>query len=265
MSDSASTLLYVYGVVRPGFDLARAPAGLDDHPLELVPAGDAAALASYLPREKYSPEIIEQRSGDMEWVSPRAVAHDRVLTWAQERGGIVPMPMFSLWADPDALAHSLAARADELRRTFERVRDADEYGLRVHRRDQDVLAAIHEMDPDLAALRRQAEAAAPGQRYLLERKIAEQSRQAVRAAGQRMAREVFDSLRQKAREAVTRPLTPAAAAPDNATLVLNAAFLVDRVRLDAFREQLAQHVRTMEPRGMTFDFTGPWAPYNFVA
>ena len=52
--------------------------------------------------------------------------------------------------------------------------------------------------------------------------------------------------------------------PD-ATLVLNGAFLVDRNRLDAFRAAVGAHVRDYQPRGLAFDFTGPWPPYNFVS
>lgn len=258
-------LLYVYGVVAPAFDAARAPAGLDDGRLEVLPGGSFAALVSRLPSAEYGPERIEQLSGEMAWVSPRALAHDRVMTWAQEHGGIIPMPMFSLWSEDAAVAAMLAERDAELRRTFERVAGADEYGLRIHRRDQDMLAHIHELDPAIGALRDQAGAAAPGQRYLIERKIAEQAKQAIRAASQRLAREAYAALQPLAREAALLPLTPSSSAPPETTLVLNAAFLVDRSRLDAFRAELATHLRVAEPRGLAFDFTGPWPPYNFVA
>jgi hypothetical protein len=257
-------LLYVYGAVAPGFDASRAPAGLDDAKVEVLRGGSFAALLSRLPSDDYSPQRIEARSGEMEWVTPRALAHDRVMTWAQEHGGIIPMPMFSLWSGDAAIGEMLASRDAELRRAFERVAGADEYGLRIHRRDAEMLAHIHELDPDIAEVRRQADAAAPGQKYLLERKIAEQSKQAIRAASQRIAREAYAALEPLSREAMLRPLTPPASAPADTTLVLNAAFLVERARLDAFRAELTKHMRSGEPRGLTFDFTGPWPPYNFV-
>ena len=259
------SLLYVYGVVRNDFDAARAPAGLDDLPAEVVRGESYAALVSRLPTARYAPEEIERRSGEMDWVSPRAMAHDRVLTWAQEHGGIIPMPMFSLWGDAGALIASLAQRDEELRRSFARVDNADEFGLRLHRRDQEMLAKIDELDPRIASLRAEASAASPGQRYLLERKIAEQAKLSLRAASQRIAKEVFAALQPLAREAVTRPLTASSAVPAEGTLVLNAAFLVDRARFDAFRAELTRQLRDLEPRGLAFDFTGPWPPYHFVS
>ena len=259
-----TALLYAYGVTRPGFDPAQAPAGIEDSRVEVLPAGEFSALISHVPGATYAPGVVERSSGEMEWISPRAVAHDRVLTWAQEHGGIIPMPMFSLWTSARALVESLQARDAELRSTMARVSGADEFGLRVHRRDREMLERIHELDPEIGALRREADAASPGQRYLLERKVAEQSKQAIRAASQRLAREVYAALQPLAREAVTRPLTPSAATSTDATLVLNAAFLVDRSAFDAFRAELTRRTRECEPRGLSFDFTGPWPPYHFV-
>jgi hypothetical protein len=45
---------------------------------------------------------------------------------------------------------------------------------------------------------------------------------------------------------------------------LNGAFLVDGKRIDEFRSAVGALVRDYQPRGLSFDFTGPWPPYNFV-
>ena len=233
----------------------------------IVTRGRIAALVSRVPESAYGASAVEEKSGDVEWLSPRAMAHDRVLTWAQEHGGVIPMPMFSLWRSEEALTKSLADQASDLSSVFERVSGADEFGLRVHRRDTVMLESIHEFDPDMAKLRQQAQAASPGQRYLLERKLADEGKGAVRAAAQRMAKQIFEELRAISRDALSRPLTPepgGGRVPD-ATLVLNGAFLVDRKRVDEFRAAVGAHVRDYQPRGLAFDFSGPWPPYNFVS
>lgn len=264
MSNSdAATVVYAYGLVRAVFDATRAPGGLDDAPVQVFPSGQFGALASVLPKSAYAADQVETNSGDVAWLSPRAMAHDRVLTWAQEHGGVVPVPMFSLWADARALTESLAARDTELTRIFARVEGADEFGLRVHRRDAEMIAKAHELDPEIADLKRGAAAASPGQRYLLERKLADQAKAAARAASQRLAKEIFESLKALSRDAVARPCTPTQDAVPDVTMVLNGAFLVDRRRLDAFRAAVSEHIAANEPRGLAFDFTGPWPPYNF--
>jgi hypothetical protein len=261
----ARDLCYVYGIVRESFDASRAPAGLDDAAVSVAKSGRIGAIMSRVPESMYGASAVEETSGDVAWLSPRAMAHDRVLTWAQEHGGVIPMPMFSLWRSEAALTKSLAAQASDLTRVFDRVSGADEFGLRVHRRDAALLASIDDFDPEIAKLRREAGAASPGQRYLLEAKVAEQGKNAVRAVAQRMAKQIFEELRAISRDALSRPLTPEPGHVPDATLVLNGAFLVDRKRLDEFRAAVGAHVRDYQPRGLAFDFTGPWPPYNFVS
>jgi Gas vesicle synthesis protein GvpL/GvpF len=262
---SAHGLCYVYGIVRDSFDASLAPPGVDDTKVTVVRRGRIAALASSVPETIYGSSAVEENSGDVAWLSPRAMAHDRVLTWAQEHGGVIPMPMFSLWRSEEALSKSLASQASELTRVFERVSGADEFGLRVHRRDAVMLESIHEVDPEMAQLRAQAQAASPGQRYLLERKLADEGKGAVRSAAQRMAKQIFEGLRAISRDALSRPLTPEQGRVPDATLVLNGAFLVDHEHVDEFRAAVGAHVRDYQPRGLAFDFTGPWPPYNFVS
>jgi hypothetical protein len=261
---SDNAMVYVYGIVPEAFDVSRAPAGVDDHAVELVKRPPIAALASRVSPSEYGPDVIEQRSADVSWLSPRAVAHDRVLTWAQERDVVVPLPIFSLWTSEESLTRSLDRQRKDLTAVLKGVSGADEFGLRVHRRDREMLESLDDVDPEIKQLRAEAKAASLGQRYLLERKLADEGKKAVRAAGQRFAREIFEQLSALSRDAVARPLTPDRSRADEATLILNGAFLVDRTRLDVFRQAVADAQRVRESRGLAFDFTGPWPPYNFV-
>lgn len=256
---------YAYGIVRAVFDPAQSPGGLDDTAVRVLKSGSLGALVSRLSGRGYAVDVVESNSGDVSWLSPRAMAHDRVLTWAQENGAVIPLPMFSLWASEDTLTKSLIEQTSRLTRVLESVAGADEFGLRIHRRDAVMLDAIDDLDSELAALRRESLAAPPGQRYLLERKLADRGKSAVRVASQRMAKKIFDELSGFARDARMLPLVPEPGRTSDVTLVLNAAFLVDRKRLDEFRAAVGAHVREYQPRGLVFDFTGPWPPYNFVA
>ena len=261
-----SMVIYAYGFVRAGFEVSRAPAGIDDAPVIVCAdaASSFAALTSRLPGDAYNARQVEERSAELSWLSPRAQAHDLVLTWAHDHGGVLPLPMFSLWASEASLREAMASRRDELVATFARIAEADEFGLRVHRRGAVMMESVGRIDPVIRQLEDEAAAAAPGQRYLLERKLADEKRAAARKASQRLAREVYERLKQVSRQAVSRPLAPTAASSPDMTLVLNGAFLVDRARADEFRAMVARQMQEHESLGLAFDFTGPWPPYNFV-
>lgn len=257
-------VIYVYGIVEPAADIVNAPPGLDGARVSIEREGDTAALVSALDAAVYGRDAVEAQSADVEWVAPRAVAHDAVLTWASDAGPVVPLPMFTLFTDGAAVRAMLRERADELRATLDRVAPAQELGVRVFRVDAELARHMAELSPAIAELEGEAQSATPGQRYLLERK-AERARAAeLRRVAADVAHDVYDALAGHAIEGTTEPLPTRDGGQQGGGAVLNAYFLVRRDALDPFRAALTTLVRRYEPLGFRFDFTGPWPPYHFA-
>ncbi|MGH7623762.1 MAG: GvpL/GvpF family gas vesicle protein [Gemmatimonadaceae bacterium] len=263
----------MYGVVRPGMAMAPAPRGLDGAPVMLEPGPGAApavdlpmaALVSRVDPAAYTPTVVETRVGDMEWVGPRAEAHDAVLTWASEQNAVVPFPMFTLYASAESLHEMLRERGAALDALLRRVAHADEWSVRLFRLDDAMAAALEEWSPAMAELARQAAAATPGQRYLLERKADEQRGAELLRLSAEAASESFAALSAHA-DAAVRDALPAARMQERqaGAAILDAAFLVHRDRGTGFREVVAELARTLEPRGLRIALSGPWPPYHFV-
>ncbi len=263
---TAQSIWYVYGVVSDAFDASGAPPGIDDAPVTVEHVAGFGVLVSHLDVATYDPAAIEASSGDVEWVSPRAVAHDRVLTWASDKGPVVPLPMFSMFTGRAAMSDTLEPRASRLRESLARAAAGREYALRVYRVDAELLANIARLSPRLAELASSAAAATPGQRYLLERKLDAEKRSELRVFAQRTTEEVVDALQPHAVGVARSPIprVTAAETSSSGTMILNAAFLVADERLDAFRAALTTLVERHTPHGFRFDFTGPWPVYHFV-
>jgi hypothetical protein len=260
----ADQVHYVYAVVDAGADTSGAPLGIDDRPIQLLEEGRTAALVSLLDASVYAGPEVESRSGDIEWLGPRARAHDAAVTWASERAAVVPLPMFSLFRDAEGVRAMLRERQDALIRTLDRVRNRQEYGVRLFRIDDALTARLAEMSPRIAELERAAEAASPGQRYLLTRKLETERAEELRRIGGEIAQRSFDRLRTHAAAAVLDSLPRRTLEGMAGTAVLNASFLLQRDASEAFRRELTGLVQEYEPRGFRFEFTGPWPPYHFV-
>src|SRR5437773_2015896 len=182
-----SDIWYVYGVVPAGFDLGRAPAGLDDASIELCEGDEFAAVVSRLDGERYAPNVVERATEDVEWLAPRAVAHDRVLTWLSDNGPVVPLPVFSLFSGTPAVQKMLRERHPQLAAALQRAVSGREYALRVYRVDSELAKSAADLSPKLAQLRDAAAAASPGQRYLLERKFETERKNALHSISARIA------------------------------------------------------------------------------
>lgn len=255
---------YVYGIVPAAFDAAGSPAGLDGRPVRKVVEGDVAALVSSLDAAEYGSEGIDEQATDLDWLAPRAQAHDAVITWANDPGPVVPLPMWTLFSSEPGVCGMLAARLGELHATLARIADADEYSLRVFARAAEVRASLESLAPEIAEAQRALAGAPPGQRYLLERKLESQKKELLRSAAENVAARVYDEVRAAAVDSVLEPL-PRSSAVAEAQAVLNAVFLVRREGFEEFRRRVSEAVAAHKDRGFHFEFTGPWPAYHFVS
>ena len=264
MPTSPTSICYVYGIVPSTLDLASAPEGLDDARVAVETFDGVAALVSAVDAAAYTPDALERSTADVDWMSPRAMAHDRVLTWASDRGAVVPMPMFTLFTGPAAVQSMLRERSAQLSASLRRVARGREYALRVYRVDAELMDAMPALSPRLAELAAVAAAATPGQRYLLERKLDGEKRDEMRSVTRDVADSIVQALSAHAVDAVRSPIPKIADAGGRGTMVLNAAFLVAADRLTGFQQILTSLVERHGTSGFRFDFTGPWPPYHFA-
>lgn len=257
-------LCYVYGVVPASINTATAPNGIEHGQVSLIPNGEYGALATSVSAADYAPGKVEALTADVDWVSERAMAHDRVLTWASDNGAVIPFPMWTLFRDAQAVRGMLTKRQAELRQTFARLGKGREFIVRVYVQTGVLRENIDTHVDELRQLEEEAKKASPGQKYLLQRKIEERRRDAGRDVASKAATEIFDSLSACSLETVREQPVNSGAPREQGRAILNASFLVDPSRLVEFQRALTGMVNKYEGSGFKFDFTGPWPPYHFV-
>jgi hypothetical protein len=257
-------LYYVYGVVSGSVETATSPAGIDGGPVSLIANESVSALATSVSAADYAPDRVEELTADVDWVSERAMAHDKVLTWASDNGAVIPFPMWTLFRDATAVKSMLSKRMTELQTTFARVGDGREFIVRAYVQPGVLKDRLGEHSAELTSLEAEAAKATPGQKYLLERKIENLRRDAGRDVAAKVAGEIHDALRAASMESVREQPVNSGAPREQGRAVLNASFLVAPPRVVEFQRALTAIVNKFEPSGFKFDFTGPWPPYHFV-
>lgn len=263
------TLCYVYGITERSVaasEMGTLPGGLESAPVTLVAEGEVTALVSTLSAAHYEAEPLERATADVGWVGPRAVDHDRVLTWASDLtgGGVVPLPMFSLFRDETSVRAMLRQRALELATALARVRRGREYAVRLYRIDAELRGALAELSARIAELERDAERASPGQRYLIERKVEVERKNEGKRVGHEVARRVQQELAAAALESVVDPLPAGTSASAPGTLLSSASYLVRHEGIEQFQRAVTALMQEFHGRGFHLDFSGPWPPYHFA-
>jgi hypothetical protein len=256
-------LLYLYGFVPS--DAATPPpelSGMDGAAVRLLDAGAFALASSEVDPAVYSAGALEERLGDLAWVGARGVEHEKVVTWFADHSTIVPVRLFTLFSSETSLLEEARRRADDVRASLRRFRGVREWDLKVSYELATLSRHLSELSDDARKMDAEIEAAAPGRRYLLERKREDVTRREAPAAARRRARSLLDELRPLA-AAVTELDIPVHR--DGLPVVLDAALLVPEERVEDLRKRVAAQEQELRGIGIRAQLTGPWAPYRFVS
>ncbi len=257
--------LYLYGFVARGTPAPPAVLpGVGERVPELLPLGeDFDAVVARLPAAEYGGEALEARLRDLGWVAREGVAHERVVAWFVDHGAIVPVRLFTLYSDEDALRSEAVQRTSRIVDALHRFEALREWDLKVGYRADRLAERLDEVSEEIRTLDEDIAAAAPGRRYLLERQRADRLRIEIRTAARRLADELLSEARSHAED--VRILAPPARLEGDVPVVLSAALLVRRGETE---ESLGDLVRgragVLADLGVDVVFSGPWAPYRFL-
>ena len=131
---------YVYCLVaaarRPR--ATRTPGLAGAGPVRLVEQGSTARgrlkkwlVVSDVPLDRYGESAINAKLSDLDWVSRAAVAHEAVVESFIGAAALVPMKLFTIFADDERAAARLGAQSNRIDAALDRVRGRVELGVRV--------------------------------------------------------------------------------------------------------------------------------------
>lgn len=257
-----SDIVYLYGFVPS--DTLEPPkhlAGVAEAPVRLIDVGEVHAAVSDVPAALYAAGQIEARMQDLAWVGEQGMAHERVVVWFADHSEILPARMFSLYSSDEALRRAAGRRMAEVTTGLRSLAGRREWNLKVAYDAAELARHGAEVSPELKRLDDELATAAPGRRYLLERRRTDLLKQEVGRAGRALADELLDALRAYAEDVRVLPQTDA---DEAGTVVLNAALLVTRAAEPGLRAHVEELYQRYTRLGMIVTFSGPWAPYRFV-
>lgn len=255
-------VVYVYGFVAP--DAPPPPddlVGVAGRPVETIEIEGLVAAVSRVPEDEFGETELQDRTRDLEWIGREGARHERVVTWFVDRSTILPARFLTLHSGEEALRNSVAERAADLRARIRELDGLREWDLKIGYDAERLAGSLGSVSEAVAELDRELEEAAPGRRYLLERKRSQVVQEQLGDEARRLAREVLDALRPLARDDV---IVPPPREAGELPVVLNAALLLPRDGEDEARRRADEAADRLAPLGMSVTYSGPWAPYRFV-
>ena len=103
----------------------------------------------------------------------------------------------------------------------------------------------------------------PGKAFILKKKKEELLNIAANKKLNEYGQVSFDRLREKSTEARINKLLPKEVTERNDEMILNSAFLINKDKVGDFLNIVDDLRVEYTDKGLFFDCTGPWPPYNF--
>jgi len=246
-ASSAPTALYVYGVVPAGTKPARGRPGL-----QLITQDGLTALVGTVSLDEFGEEPLHRNLNDREWLERKAREHEAVLDDVLRSTTVIPFRIATLYGAEENLREFLRGRESKLVELLERFKSKVELGVKAYL-DRERAPADGPTDPEVGS----------GQAYLLRRQAEQIAARDADAFAIECAQASHERLTAAAVDARSNRPQPSELSGRSEQMLLNGAYLV--VREDTVLKGAVQELaERYGDRGVTYELTGPWPPYNFV-
>lgn len=238
---------YLYAVTEE----TRLPAseGIAGAPLRLVGDG-LRAVVSTVPLAEFDAEALRRNLEDLPWLERTARAHHRVVDALTAAGRTAPVRLCTVYRDDERVAELLEEQRAGFAAVLQRIGGRREWGVKMYGR-----TVLARQEPAVTG-----EEQRPGTAYLRRVQARQEERQRRAGDAEQRAADILTALDEFSVARRRYPMQDRRLSGHAGTMVLNAAFLLDRDREREFRERLAGFTTD----GLTIELTGPWAPYSFA-
>jgi hypothetical protein len=235
---------YVYCIIQTTESLVFGRIGIGAEPAEVhtVSYRDIAAVVSDTPIEVYDP------------TRENVLAHERVNETVMRQHTVIPMSFGTVFKTGDDIVELLRSAYDAFRDVLQKMQNKFEFGLKVLWDPEDVIREVEKEDENLRRLREEI-SAQRSSTYFARMQYGRLVDSLLSERSELYVREIFTALRDVAVASRSNK-----AIGDR--MILNAAFLVSRDQESAFDAKVKEIGSRFAH--LTFKYTGPWPPYNFV-
>ncbi|MGH8187066.1 MAG: GvpL/GvpF family gas vesicle protein, partial [Steroidobacteraceae bacterium] len=235
---------YVYCVIQASQPLKFGSIGMDEQSPEVytITFRDMAAVVSDVP------------IAPLDSTRENVLAHERVNETVMRDHTVIPMSFGTIFKTREDIGELLRSAYDAFADVLAKMQDKLEFGLKVLWDREAIITVIEQEDEDIHRLKTEI-SAQKGSTYFARMQYGRLIDAALQQRSERYVGEFLQRLRD-----VSVASRVNKAIGDK--MIMNAAFLVQREQEPAFDRRIKDIASSYDK--LTFKYTGPWPPYNFV-
>jgi hypothetical protein len=235
---------YVYCIIDAPSPLRFGAIGIGSDPSEVytVHFKSLAAVVSDAPLE-----VLDSTRENV-------LAHERVNETVMREHTVIPMSFGTIFKTREDIVELLRSAADAFGDVLTKMQNKLEFGLKVLWDRELVIREVETDHEDISRLKKEI-SGQKGPTYFARMQYGRLVESALQQRSEGYVADIFDQLRDvSVASRINKPIGD--------KMIMNAAFLISRDQENAFDAKVKSIASRFDK--LTFKYTGPWPPYNFV-
>ena len=235
---------YVYCIIEAADPLRFGPIGIGADPSDVytVHYKNLAAVVSDAPLE-----VLDSTRENV-------LAHERVNETVMREHTVIPMSFGTIFKTREDIVELLRSAAEAFGDVLNKMQNKLEFGLKVLWDRDQAIREVEAEDEDISRLKKEI-SGQKGPTYFARMQYGRLVDSALQSRSERYVADILDQLRDvSVASRINKPIGD--------KMIMNAAFLISRDQETAFDAKVKSIASRFDK--LTFKYTGPWPPYNFV-
>jgi hypothetical protein len=235
---------YVYCIIESSDPLRFGPIGIGAAPSDVytVHYRNLAAVVSDAPLE-----VLDSTRENV-------LAHERVNETVMREHTVIPMSFGTVFKTREDIVELLRSAAEAFGDVLNKMQNKLEFGLKVLWDRDQAIREVEGEDEDIGRLKKEI-SGQKGPTYFARMQYGRLIDTALQTKSERYVADILEQLREvSVASRINKPIGD--------KMIMNAAFLISRDHEQAFDAKVKSIASRFDK--LTFKYTGPWPPYNFV-
>jgi len=221
------------------------------------------AIVSKVSPDEFSQDNLKKNLTNMEWVEKSARQHEKIIEEIMKDTTVLPFKFGTVFQSEENVEKLLNEHNTEFKRIIEDLDGKEEWGLKIYCDIEKLKETLLEEDEELLKIEREINSSSPGKTFFLKKKKEKLLNAVVNKKLNEYGQDCFERLSQKSLQTQINNLLPIEVTGRKDDMIFNAAFLIDKTKVAEFIQVVDIFKTWYKHKGLEFDCTGPWPPYNF--
>ena len=255
-------LIYVYCILNSPPDLSR---NFEFEGLQFLVFDQLYVVIKYVSESEFSEENFKSNLSDIQWVETNEREHIGIIKTLMEYDTVFPLKFGTIFNTENSLKMFITDYSDSLTEFFHHVKGMEEWSVQIYCNRKLLSEQIDELSEETATLEKQIMASSPGKAFLLKRDKTELIEKEIDRICKNYGQEYYNEFRNLSRSTSINNLLPKEYTERNDTMILNAAFLVNKNKVTDFISTVDMLRKKDRDSCFSIETTGPQPPFSFIS